>query len=253
MFPLAFRRAVKNGSRRCGVRVLVGTSGFSYKEWKGRFYPEKFPADQMLHFYASHFGTVEMNNTFYRMPSEKLLMDWAAEVPETFRFGIKAPQRITHQKRLNDAGEDIGYFLKTVNVLGNKLGPTLFQLPPNMKKDLPRLEAFLASLPNRWRAAFEFRHPSWYEDDVFAALRGRDAALCIAETGEDNDPPPVATASWGYLRLRKVEYGESELAGWAERVRQQAWEEAYVYFKHEDEATGPRLAGEFVKLVSSEQ
>ena len=234
------------------MRVLVGTSGFSYKEWKGRFYPEKCPADQMLRFYASHFTTVEMNNTFYRMPSEKILLDWAAEVPDTFSFAIKAPQRITHQKRLNDAAEDTGYFLKTVNVLGARLGPTLFQLPPNMKKDLPRLETFLGLLPNRWRAAFEFRHPSWYDEEVFAALRNRDAALCIAETGEPNDPPVVATASWGYLRLRKVEYGEGEVAAWAQRVRQQAWSEAYVFFKHEDEATGPILAEEFVKLVSSE-
>ena len=230
--------------------MRVGTSGFSYKEWKGRFYPEKCPADQMLRFYASHFSTVEMNNTFYRMPSEKILLDWAGEVPETFSFAIKAPQRITHQKRLNDAAEDTGYFLKTVNVLGARLGPTLFQLPPNMKKDLPRLETFLGLLPSRWRSAFEFRHPSWYDEDVFAALRAHDAALCIAETGEANDPPFVATASWGYLRLRKVEYGESEVAKWAERVQQQAWSEAYVFFKHEDEATGPRLAGEFAKMVS---
>jgi uncharacterized protein YecE (DUF72 family) len=233
------------------VRVLVGTSGFSYKEWKGRFYPEKIAADEMLHFYASHFGTVEMNNTFYRMPTEKVLLGWAGEVPETFTFGIKAPQRITHQKRLNDVAEEVDYFLRTVSVLGGRLGPTLFQLPPNFKKDLPRLQAFLGSLPNRWRSAFEFRHPSWFDEEVFGALRDHDAALCLAETGEAADAPFTATARWGYLRLRKVEYGESDLTAWAERVRQQSWGEVFVYFKHEDGATGPRLAQEFTKLFTS--
>ncbi|MBI4501404.1 MAG: DUF72 domain-containing protein [Gemmatimonadetes bacterium] len=232
------------------MRVLVGTSGFSYKEWKGRFYPEKLPADQMLRFYASRFNAVEMNNTFYRMPSEKVLLDWGKEVPDGFTFAIKAPRRITHEKRLQDAGQETGYFLKTVTLLGTKLGPTLFQLPPNFKKDLPRLEAFLALLPNRWRSAFEFRHPSWFAEEVFSMLRSRDAALCVAETGEPGDGPFEATASWGYLRLRKVAYQPGELESWAERVRRQNWNDAYVFFKHEDEATGPRLAAEFMKSVS---
>lgn len=233
------------------MRVLVGTSGFSYKEWKGRFYPEKLPADQMLAYYAARFSAVEMNNTFYRMPTEKVLLDWAADVPEGFTFAVKAPQRITHQKRLKDAGEETGYFLKTVNVLGPKLGPTLFQLPPNMKKDLPRLQGFLEILPNRWRSAFEFRHPSWYEADVFAALRERDVALCIADAGEPGDAPFERTASWGYLKLRRIEYQPGDLETWAQKISGEPWTEAYVFFKHEDEATGPKLAGDFRGLLET--
>ena len=232
------------------MNVQVGTSGFSYKEWKGRFYPEKLPADQMLHFYASRFPTVEMNNTFYRMPSEKVLLDWAAEVPESFRFAVKAPRRITHIKRLADAADDTGYFLQAVTVLGARLGPTLFQLPPNLKKDITRLQAFLELLPQRWRAAFEFRHPSWYDEEVFSLLRSRDASLCVADTGEEGDPPFVVTASWGYMRLRRVAYQPGDLESWAQKVRAQSWSEAYVFFKHEDEATGPRLAGDFIRLLS---
>lgn len=233
------------------MRVLVGTSGFSYKEWKGRFYPEKFPADQMLRFYASRFLTVEMNNTFYRTPSEKVLLDWAADVPDAFTFAIKAPRRITHDKRLKDTSEETAYFLKTVTVLGTRLGPTLFQLPPNMKKDLPRLHAFLELLPNRWRAAFEFRHASWYDDQVFTALRARDAALCVADIGEEGDAPFVATASWGYVKLRRVEYDEASLRKWSADIQAQPWSDAFVYFKHEDAATGPRLAADFVTFLES--
>lgn len=232
------------------MNVLVGTSGFSYKEWKGRFYPEKLPADQMLRFYSSRFPTVEMNNTFYRMPSEKVLLGWADEVPETFHFAIKAPRRITHIKRLADAGEDTSFFLQAVTVLGPRLGPTLFQLPPNLKKDLPRLAAFLELLPRRWRAAFEFRHPSWYDDEVLSLLRSRDAALCVADTGEEGDPPFATTASWGYLRLRRVAYEAADMESWAQRIRGQGWTEVYVFFKHEDEATGPRLAADFTRLLS---
>ena len=169
--------------------VLAGTSGFSYKEWKGSFYPEKQPADEMLSFYASRFSTVEINATFYRMPTEKQLLSWAGQVPDTFTFVLKAPQRITHHKRLVDAAEEVAYFLKTATVLGPRLGPTLFQLPPNLKKDLDRLLTFLALIPRGWRAAMEFRHPSWFDDDVFGALREHNVALCIAHTGEDVDAP----------------------------------------------------------------
>ncbi len=232
------------------MNILVGTSGFSYKEWKGRFYPEKLPADQMLGYYSARFPTVEMNNTFYRMPTEKVLLDWAAEVPESFVFAVKAPQRITHIQRLKEAGEETDYFLRTVNVLGARLGPTLFQLPPNMKKDFGRLQGFLELLPDRWKAAFEFRNASWYTDDVFEALRARDFALAVADTGEEGDAPFVATASWGYLKLRRVEYEASRLEKWAHDVKEQAWTDAYVYFKHEDEATGPRLAAEFASRVA---
>ena len=223
------------------MRVLAGTSGFSYKEWKGSFYPEDLPAEDMLRFYASKFPAVEINNTFYRMPKPALLSGWAEQVPEDFRFVLKASQRITHFKRLKEAASEVEYFFDVAKTLGPRLGPALFQLPPNLKKDLPRLESFLAALPAGVRAALEFRHASWFEDDVFAALSARGAALCIAED-EELATPPVATAPWGYLRLRRQDYGEAEVAAWTDRIRAQAWDEAYVFFKHEDADTGPKLA-----------
>lgn len=223
------------------MRILAGTSGFSYKEWKGSFYPEDLPAQEMLRFYAERLPAVEINNTFYRMPKAQLLAGWSEQVPDGFRFVLKASQRITHFKRLKDAAEEVGYFFRVAATLGDRLGPVLFQLPPNLKKDLPRLADFLAALPPATRAAFEFRHASWFEDDVFETLRARGAALCIAED-EELATPPVATAGWGYLRLRRPDYGEEELAAWADRVRSQAWDEAYVFFKHEDAGAGPRLA-----------
>jgi uncharacterized protein YecE (DUF72 family) len=229
------------------MQVLVGTSGYSYKAWKGSFYPEDLPADEMLRFYGTRFRTVEINNTFYRLPSEKLLSGWAEQVPADFRFVLKASRRITHQKRLKDAGEPLGYLLESSSALAERLGPTLFQLPPNMKKDLARLVGFLALLPNRWPAAFEFRHESWFEDDVYEALGSRNAALCIADT-DDGDAPVVSTADWGYLRLRRDRYTKRDLAAWAKRVRSQPWARAYVFFKHEDAGTGPKYAAEFDAL-----
>jgi len=225
------------------VRVLAGTSGFSYKEWKGSFYPEELPAGEMLRYYAQRFPAVEINNTFYRMPKAALLAGWAEQVPDGFRFVLKASQRITHHKRLKDAAEEVDYFLRVASTLGDRLGPSLFQVPPNLKKDLPRLEAFLAGLPAAAKAAFEFRHASWFEDDVFDALRSHGAALCVAED-EDLATPCIATADWGYLRLRRQDYGDAEVAAWAERIRSQAWQETYVFFKHEDSGTGPRLAAQ---------
>jgi uncharacterized protein YecE (DUF72 family) len=228
------------------MRVLAGTSGFSYKEWKGSFYPEDLPAEEMLSFYSGRLPAVEINNTFYRMPKPALLESWAEQVPPEFRFVLKASQRITHRKRLKEAGEEVAYFFQTASTLGERLGPSLFQLPPNLKKDLPRLEDFLAVLPAGTRAAFEFRHASWFEDDVFAALRGRGAALCIAED-EELATPLVATADWGYLRLRRQDYDDAAVAAWAEKVRGQAWGEAYVFFKHEDAGSGPRLAAKLLE------
>ncbi len=230
------------------MRVLAGTSGFSYKEWKGSFYPEDLPAEQMLSFYAARLPAVEINNTFYRMPKPALLASWAEQVSPQFRFVLKASQRITHHKRLKEAGSEVAYFFQTASTLGERLGPALFQLPPNLKKDLPRLEAFLAVLPEGARAAFEFRHASWFEDDVFEALRGRGAALCIAED-EELATPLVATAGWGYLRLRRQDYDDAAVAAWAEKVRGQSWDEACVFFKHEDAGSGPRLAAEFLRRL----
>jgi uncharacterized protein YecE (DUF72 family) len=231
------------------MRVLAGTSGFSYKEWKGSFYPEDLPADEMLAYYAARLPAVEINNTFYRMPKPALLEGWAAQVPPEFRFILKASQRITHRKRLKEAGEEVAYFFQTAATLGERLGPTLIQLPPNLKKDLPRLEAFLAVLPEGARAAFEFRHVSWFEKDVFSALRARGAALCIAED-EELATPLVATTAWGYLRLRRQDYDDAAVAAWAEKVRAQAWTETYAFFKHEDAGSGPKLAAEFLRRMA---
>jgi uncharacterized protein YecE (DUF72 family) len=223
------------------MRVLAGTSGFSYKEWKGSFYPEDLPAEDMLRFYASKLPACEINNTFYRMPKPALLSGWSEQVPEDFRFVLKASQRITHFKRLKEAASEVEYFFDVAGTLGGRLGPALFQLPPNLKKDLPRLQEFLALLPPASRSAFEFRHESWFETDVIDALRSAGAALCWAED-EALATPPESTAGWGYLRLRRPDYGEAELAAWADRIRAQPWSEAYVFFKHEEEGTGPRLA-----------
>lgn len=223
------------------MRVLTGTSGFSYKEWKGSFYPEDLPDNGMLRHYASRLPAVEINNTFYRMPRAALLESWAEQVPDGFAFALKASQQITHRKRLKDAGESVSYFFGVATTLGDRLGPALFQLPPNLKKDLPRLQEFLGLLPPASRSAFEFRHESWFEPDVIDALRSAGAALCWAED-EALATPLESTAGWGYLRLRRPDYGEAELAAWADRIRAQSWSEAYVFFKHEDEGTGPRLA-----------
>jgi uncharacterized protein YecE (DUF72 family) len=234
------------------LKVLVGTSGFAYKQWKGTFYPEKLPDAEMLGFYSRRFPTVEINNTFYRMPSRSVLARWAEETPAGFTFVLKAPQRITHQKRLGDVADEVSYFLGTSSALGGKLGPLLFQLPPFLKKDVPRLRSFLALLPPDRRAAVEFRHGSWFDEEVFAALRERGAALCAADTdeGEEAAGRVVPTAAWGYLRLRRAEYGEADLAAWAERIRAQPWPEAYVFFKHEESGRGPDLAARLLARLA---
>jgi uncharacterized protein YecE (DUF72 family) len=229
------------------MRVLVGTSGYSYKEWKGPFYPKDVPAAGFLQYYAAHFATVEINNTFYRMPTTKLVDGWASEVPATFTFAVKAPQRITHFAKLEGAGDAVGVLFKTVGALGARLGPVLFQLPPFMRKDVPRLERFLADVPSGVRVAFEFRHPSWFDDDVWAAMRARGVALCVAE-GESLESPLVATADWGYVRLRRDEYPDALLDGWAQRIRAQPWREAFVYVKH-DEGDAPSVARRLSALL----
>ena len=234
------------------MRVLVGTSGYSYKEWKGNFYPEKLPAAKMLSFYAENFDTVEINNTFYRMPGAELVEKWGREVPDRFVFILKAPQRITHQKRLVDAGDDVRQFFEAAEVLGPKLGPALFQLPPFSKKDAAKLRDFLRILPKDRRVAFEFRHESWFDDETYALLRDHNAALCAADTDEVTDPESVLTptASWGYLRLRRTEYDEAAIQKWAERVKKQSWSDAFVFFKHEDEGKGPAFARQFLAALA---
>ena len=223
------------------VRVKAGTSGYAYKEWKGSFYPDELPATRMLGFYAERFHVVEINNSFYRMPSERTLAGWAEAVPPSFQFAFKAPGRITHQHRLKEASGSTAYLWKVVSTLGERLGPVLFGLPPTMRKDLPRLTAFLEQLPAGHRAAFEFRHESWLSDDVYDLLRAKGAALCIADA-EDFETPFVPTAPWGYLRLRRPGYEEAALAQWADRIATAPWSDAVVFFKHEDEGVAPKLA-----------
>jgi uncharacterized protein YecE (DUF72 family) len=230
------------------MRLLAGTSGYSFKEWKGTFYPEDIKADGMLGFYASKFPTIEINNTFYRLPKEHVLLDWASQVPDAFTFAIKASQRITHHTRLKVESQSlVEYLLKNTSALADKLGPILFQLPPNLKKDIPRLQNFLTYLPEDRRYTFEFRHDTWFDEDVFTVLRDRDIALCISESAELKCPV-VCTATWGYLRLHKLDYDQAALGEWAKCVASQNWTDAYVYLKHDEgEGSGPPAVESFMK------
>jgi uncharacterized protein YecE (DUF72 family) len=230
------------------VRILVGTSGFSYPAWKGTFYPSDLSAPRMLSWYSRRLPAVEVNNTFYRMPQPRTLAAWRAEVPPGFVFATKAPQSITHFKRLRDVDEPVAAFFRATRELGPAMGPALFQLPPQMKRDVPRLAEFLAKLPPDTATAFEFRDGSWFHDEVFSLLSSHGAALVVNES-EAFAPPLVATARFGYLRLRRPVYDDQELAAWAGRIRKQPWERAFVFFKHEDEARGPRFAMALAGLV----
>jgi uncharacterized protein YecE (DUF72 family) len=221
------------------MRIHVGTSGFAYKEWRGSFYPEKMKEKDMLRYYAERLPAVEINNTFYRMPSRETLLRWAEQVPHGFTFVLKASQRITHRQRLApEATETVGVLFDVARALEDHLGPVFFQTPPLLKKDSARLRAFLSGLPASHPVAFEFRHETWFDDEVYDALRSRNAALVAV----DNDAaggagaPLVATADWGYLRLRRCDYDDAALAAWRERIASQPWREAYVFFKHEDGA-----------------
>lgn len=231
------------------MNLYVGTSGYSYKEWKGTFYPDDLPDKQMLTYYGERFRSVEINNTFYRMPKASVLEAWAEVVPADFKFVLKASQEITHKKRLKDANDSVTYLLDVAGVLEGRLGPFLFQLPPYMKKDALRLGEFLKLLPPGYRAAFEFRHQSWFDEEIFGLLRDHRAVLCIAEAENDLEIPFVSTADWGYLRLRRPDYGDAELKAWAERVRAQNWRDAFIFFKHEDEGKGPQMARRFLELA----
>lgn len=237
-------------------RLWTGTSGFSYKEWKGSFYPDKLPANRMLEYYSRRLPSVEINNTFYRLPKVEMLAKWAEQVPEDFRFSIKASRRITHFKRLGlSSTDETTYLVETCATLGPRLGVILFQLPPNMKKDASRLAAFLDLLPDGARAAFEFRNPSWFDGEVRTLLADRDFALVHADVDEPlpGVPPdaPLASGTLGYLRMRRLGYTRDELDGWMERIRRQGWKEAFVFFKHEDEAAGPAMAKDFLSLAGT--
>jgi len=229
------------------MTLYVGTSGYSYKEWKGSFYPEKIAADQMLSFYATKLPSVEINNTFYRLPKRELIESWSSQVPPEFRFVIKASQKITHMRRLKGATDETGYLMDTVATLEEKLGVVFFQLPPNFKKDMERLGAFLDSLPKNTRIAFEFRHATWFDDEVYALLRAHNVALCLADTDEELEVPLVSTADWGYIRLRRPEYTRPEMIRWREWLETQSWKTAFVFFKHEA-ADGPLMAMDFLAV-----
>jgi uncharacterized protein YecE (DUF72 family) len=231
------------------VIVRAGTSGFSYEEWKGSFYPDDLSKDSMLAFYADRLGTVEINNTYYRMPKASVLEDWAGKVADDFRFVLKANRRISHFKKLKGtAVDDMEYFWSQAVTLGDRLGPILIQLPGNFHKNADRLAGFLEAAPEGARAAVEFRHESWWDDEVYDTLRRHNAALVIAQTVEYTTPL-VATADWGYLRLRKEGYEAGEVEEWADRVKDQSWGEAYVFFKHEDAGAGPRLAQQLMQAL----
>jgi uncharacterized protein YecE (DUF72 family) len=231
------------------MRLHVGTSGYNFPEWKGTFYPVKLPAAKMLPYYAEHFSAVEINYTFYRMPNAKTVSGWSQAVPAGFTFVLKASQRITHIGRLRDVDDPLRYFTETVRPLGDKLGPILFQLPPNFKKDLARLKDVLTLFPADLRCAWEFRHDSWFADDVYDALRTGNAALCVADT-DAGHTPLVATADFGYFRLRDEGYAKPQLEQWAESVNTlgKEWKDAFVFFKHEESGEGPKLAEEFRAL-----
>ena len=233
------------------MRLRAGTSGWAFKEWKGAFYPRALKDDGWLGFYASRFPTVEINNSFYRMPKEKVFADWAAHVPEHFAFAIKASQGITHFSRLMPTcAPSVDVLLRNTAMLGSRLGPILFQLPPNMKKDLGRLRGFLGLLPPDRRFTIEFRHESWFDDDVFATLREHDIPMCIGEQ-EGFASPKISTASWGYLRPHRFDYTAESLGDWARFVAGQGWSDAYVFFKHDEGVgSGPPAVDAFVKACA---
>lgn len=221
--------------------ILIGTSGYNYPEWKGTLYPPALRPSAMLGYYAERFSTVEINYSFYRMPRPAMVRAWALATPASFVFTLKAPKRITHDRRLLEVADPVALYVEAAAALGAKRGPLFFQLAPTFKKHTERLRDLLTLLPAGVRCAFEFRHESWFADDVYDTLRAHDAALCIADT-EAGATPDVVTASWGYLRLRDADYDEAALHAWARRVQRPEWKDTYVYFKHEETASGPRLA-----------
>ncbi|OPY60639.1 MAG: hypothetical protein A4E57_04399 [Syntrophorhabdaceae bacterium PtaU1.Bin034] len=229
------------------VRLYVGTSGFAYKEWKGKFYPEKISPREMLHFYSARFNAVEINSTFYRMPNRVLLEGWAAQVPEDFVFALKAPRTITHDKRLTDVERETEQFLTITSVLGRKLGPVLFQFPATFRYEFSRLEEFVGLLSGR-RAAFEFRHGAWLNRETFDLLRSRGCVFCITDREQGTTPDMIWKAGWGYLRLRQTYYCDLDLSAWRSKIASQEWESAYVFFKHEPEALGPKMSASFRQM-----
>jgi uncharacterized protein YecE (DUF72 family) len=230
--------------------VWVGTSGYNYPEWKGRFYPETLPAARMLPYYAARFPTVEINYTFYRMPNEKLVGGWAGQTPSPYQLTLKAPRRITHDNRLKDCSELVGRFCLVARTLGDKLGALLFQLPPNLRKDIQLLDAFFVELPAGVRAAFEFRHQSWLDQETYDRLASRNLALCVADSEKLSTPVKV-TADYAYFRLRDEGYDADDIARWADTIRSETsgCRDVFVYFKHEEEGKGPELARQLMSRL----
>jgi uncharacterized protein YecE (DUF72 family) len=235
------------------MKINVGTSGFAYKEWKGKFYPEKISPKELLRSYSSRLSTVEINNTFYHMPNGTVLTSWADQVGSDFVFALKAPQVITHMKRLRHVSSETGYLFKSLSVLEKKLGPVLFQFPESFHADRIVLKDFLDLIPSNRLCAFEFRSPSWLDEGTYELLRGKKCSLCIADADDAPAEEIVSTAPWGYLRLRRSDYTDADLSDWAEKILAQRWERAFVFFKHEGEgAKGPLQAMRFQELVNAQ-
>jgi uncharacterized protein YecE (DUF72 family) len=233
------------------TNIYVGTSGFAHKEWKGKFYPEKIQPREMLHYYAERLNTVEINNTFYHMPKESVLLSWAQQVGGDFVFALKAPQVITHMKQLRNVFEETEYLFRTLTVLDRKLGPILFQFPKTFHANASVLENFLALIPGTVSCAFDFRSPTWLDNGILDLLREKGSSWCIEDTDENPIREMISTATWGYLRLRRSDYTDADLSQWSERILSQKWERVFVFFKHEDEAKGADLAQRFHELVDS--
>ena len=232
------------------MKLYVGTSGYSYKEWKGKFYPEKISPKEMLNFYSRRLGSVEINSTFYHMPTEGVLVAWAAQVPADFVFAVKAPQVITHLRRLKNVDEETKYLFRTLSILDKKLGPMLFQFPGSFRADPPTLDAFLALIPRGVACAFEFRSQSWIDAGIPSLLKEKGFSLCVADSDEKPAGEIVKTGQWGYVRLRRSDYTDADLSSWVNRILSQAWKKAFVFFKHEEGARGPELAMRFRELAA---
>lgn len=233
------------------MHYRVGTSGYSYQEWKGHFYPSKLPAKEMLCYYAEHFSTVEINSSFRRFPTAETVQAWAAQVPESFRFVLKGRQTITHFRRLAGAEEQIDDFVNLAALLGKKQGPLLFQLPPNFRKDFGRLSNFLDYVAGRAAVVFQLQHESWFDDETFDCLRKHSAALCCVDDEGPMNGRVTSTADWGYVRLREERYTDAQLRDWIGKIRAAGWTDAYVFFKHEDAGAGPKLASRFLELAAT--
>jgi len=235
------------------MKIHTGTSGYGYRQWQGKFYPDEIAPGAMLRYYSQYFTTVEINNTFYRMPVENVLVSWADQVPDDFIFAFKAPRAITHLKRLRNVAGEMDYLFKTLGVLGRRLGPVLFQLPASFRADEAALKAFLGLIPDGIPCAFEFRSRSWFTDGILSLLGEKGCSLCTADSEDNPAEKIVRTAPWGYLRLRRLDYGDAGLLRWVQSIRSQGWSRAFVFFKHEEDARGPEMAMRFNKLVLDER